>query len=65
MAIARSGCANFVLGSRKVKVSMRPKKHPAWLIKTGPDAEKLGTALIDEAKLSMLVAAAVFRVAIP
>jgi len=39
MAMARSGCANFVLGSRKVKVSMRPKKHPAWLIKTGPDAE--------------------------
>jgi hypothetical protein len=31
--MARSGCANFVLGSRTVKVSMRP--NPAWPIKSG------------------------------
>ena len=33
--MARSDCASFVLGSRTVKVSMRP--NPAWPIKTvGP-----------------------------
>ena len=33
--MASSDCTNFVLGSRTVKVSMRP--NPAWPIKTvGP-----------------------------
>ena len=37
MGTTKRSFAGFVIGSaRTVKVSMRPKKHPAWPIKTGP-----------------------------